>query len=309
MSTESWPALPLAEWQETLDTLHMWTQIVGKVKLELTPFLNEWWNVGLFVSARGLTTGPIPTGDQIFEVDFDFIDHNLTIQTSAGERKMLPLIPRSVANFYAEFMATLAALGVDVTISSLPSEIPDPIAFAVDETHAAYDPGYVNRFWRILVQTELVLQLFRSGFSGKSSPILFYWGSFDLSHARFSGRPAEPPAGMPRFLQIGADSECFAGGFWPGNAGLAGIRYGEPAFFAYHFPAPAGLSEARIRPDAAGFDTTMGEFILRYEDARRATSPADAVLEFFQSVYEAGAERANWDRALLERNIAEGAHR
>jgi uncharacterized protein DUF5996 len=309
VNTETWPSLPLAEWQDTLHTLHMWTQIVGKVKLELTPFLNQWWNIGLYVSARGLTTGPIPTGERIFEVDFDFIDHNLTIQTSVGERKMLPLIPRSVANFYAEFMATLAAMGIEVTINPIPSEVPNPISCDINEVHASYDPDAVNRFWRILVQTQLVLQRFRSGFSGKSSPILFYWGSFDLSHARFSGRPADPPAGAPRFLQIGADQECFTCGFWPGNAGYSGVAYGEPAFFAYHFPSPAGLSEATIRPDFAGFDTTMGEFILRYEDARRAPSPADAVQEFFQSVYEAGADRANWDRALLERNIAEGAHR
>ena len=309
MNTDTWPALPLAEWQDTLDTLHMWTQIVGKVKLELTPFLNEWWNIGLFVSARGLTTGPIPAGERIFEVDFDFIDHNLTIQTSAGERKMLPLIPRSVANFYAEFMATLAAMGIEVTINPIPSEVPNPISCDINEVHASYDPDAVNRFWRILVQTQLVLQRFRSGFSGKSSPILFYWGSFDLSHARFSGRPADPPSGAPRFLQIAEDQENFACGFWPGNIGYSGITYGEPAYYAYFYPSPAGLSEVTIRPDAAGFDTTMGEFILRYEDARRAPSPADAVLEFFESVYEEGADRANWDRALLERNIAEGAHR
>ena len=309
MSTDHWPELPLAAWHDTLDTLHMWTQIVGKVKLELTPFLNEWWNIGLYVSARGLTTGPIPAGEGIFEVDFDFVDHNLTIQTSAGERKMLPLIPRSVANFYAEFFDTLAALGIEVAINPMPSEVPNPIPCHINEVHASYDPEYVNRFWRILVQTERVMQRFRSDFFGKSSPILFYWGSFDLSHARFSGRPTDPPAGAPHFLQIAEDQENFACGFWPGNVGYSGITYGEPAYYAYHYPSPPGYSEVEIRPNAAGYDTTMGEFILRYDDARRSASPADAVLEFLQSTYAAAADRANWNRAVLERNVMEGAHR
>jgi hypothetical protein len=301
--TDSWPALPLAEWQDTLDTLHMWTQIVGKVKLALSPFLNEYWNVALHVSSRGLTTGPIPARGGLFDVEFDFIDHELVIQTSAGERRAMPLVPRSVASFYAEFLATLAALRIEVTIDPVPAEVPNPIPCDINETHASYDPGAVERFWRILVDVQLVLMRFRSEFFGKSSPILFYWGSFDLAHTRFSGRPADPPAGAPHFFQIAEDQENFACGWWPGNVSAAGITYGDPAFYAYSFPSPAGLSEAPIEPAGAGWDTTMGEFIYRYDDARRAANPAEAVLAFFRSTYEAGADLANWDRAVLERDI------
>jgi hypothetical protein len=298
-SDRDWPELPLDAWQETLDTLHMWTQIVGKVKLELTPFLNEWWNVAFTVTARGLTTGPIPAGSRIFEIDFDFIDHALTVQTSDGEVKTLPLFPRSVASLFTELMATLEALGIAVTINPIPCEVPDPIPCDVNETYASYDPGYVERWWRILVQTEQVLQRFRASFVGKSSPILFYWGSFDLSHTRFSGRPADPPAGAPRFFQIAEDQENFACGFWPGNVGASGITFGEPAFYAYHYPAPAGFPDAQVQLDAAYFDGEMGEFILRYEDARRSPTPADAVLEFFQSTYEAAALAADCCRPDL----------
>jgi hypothetical protein len=278
----------------------MWLQIVGKVKLELTPFLNEWWNIGLFVNARGLTTGLIPAGSEAFEVAFDFISHDLTILTSSDEVRTIPLTPRSVASFYAEFMETLAALGIEVKINPVPSEVPNPIPCDTNEIHASYDPEYVNRWWRILVQSHLVLQRFRASFAGKSSPILFYWGSFDLSHARFSGRLTDPPAGAPRFLQIAEDQENFACGFWPGNVGYSGITFGEPAFYAYHYPTPAGYSAEPVRPGAGYFDKTMGEFIFRYEDARQSTSPENAVLEFFQSTYEAAAGRANWDRGTLE---------
>ncbi len=308
-TTEAWPPLPLAEWQETLDTLHMWLQIIGKVKLELTPFLNEWWNVGLHVTASGLTTGPIPHGPGIFQIDLDFIRHNVVIQTSAGEIKGLPLISRSVANFYAELMSTLAALGIEVTIDPLPTEVPNPIRCDINETHASYDPEYVNRWWRILVQIQLVLQRFRSSFFAKSSPILLYWGSFDLSHARFSGRPATPPANAPHFYQVAEDQENFACGFWPGNAGASGQVLGEAAFYSYHNPAPPGISEAPIRPAGAYFDAGLGEFILRYDDARRSGDPAHAVLTFFQSAYEVSARLANWDRDRLERSIVKGMRR
>jgi hypothetical protein len=300
---ETWPPLPLAGWQDTLDTLHMWTQIAGKIKLELTPFLNEWWNIALTLTARGLTTGPIPAGPRVFQIDFDFIDHNLAITASDGEIKTLPLIPRSVASFYAELLGTLGAMGIDVTINPIPAEVPNPIPCDINETHDSYDPDSVNRWWRIMVQTQRVLERFRTPFGGKSSPVLFYWGSFDLAHARFSGRPADPPAGAPRFLQIAERQENYACGFWPGNVNYSGVTFGEPGFYAYHYPAPEGFSEAAIRPEAGYYDTTMGEFILRYDDVRRAPSPDDAVLEFFQSTYEAAADLARWDRATLEHSI------
>ena len=298
---EAWPALPLPDWLDTLDTLHMWTQIVGKVKLALTPFVNEWWNVGFFVTPRGLTTGSIPTGERIFSIDFDFIGHSLYIYASDGLVRTMRLTPRSVADFYAQFMDELRAMGIAVTINTRPVELPhpDPTPFDLDHEHASYDPEAVNRWWRILVHCERVLQQFRSPFFGKSSPILFYWGSFDLSHARFSGRPTTPPAG-PRFYQIAEDQENFACGFWPGNISTFGITLGEPAFYAYHFPEPDGCKVARIRPAEAKYEMNMGEFIFRYEDARRSASPEQAILDFFQSTYAAVSTLANWSRELLE---------
>ncbi len=296
-----WPALPLTEWQETLMTVHMWTQIVGKVKLELAPFLNEWWQIALHVSARGLTTSTIPYDDGVFSVEFDFISHNLLIRTSGGAIKVMPLFPRSVADFYQEFMAVLRVLGIDVAINTTPTEIPNPIPFEQDHGHAAYDAVYVARWWQILVQTEKVLQRFRSPFIGKSSPINFFWGSFDLNEARFSGRPAPVVPGMMRFLQLAEDQENFSCGFWPGNANMAGVTYGAPAFYAYTYPAPPGFSDASVRPAGAYYDTELGEFLFPYDDARRAEAPEQAILDFFQSTYEAAARLADWDRDLLER--------
>jgi hypothetical protein len=308
-SSAVWPTLPLAEWRDTLDTLHMWTQIVGKVKLALTPFLNEWWNVGFFVTARGLRTGPIPAGIRVFEIEFDFIAHNLIVSTSNGEVKSVPLAARSVASFYSDFMTTLRGLGIDVVIDPLPCEVPNPIRCDINETHASYDPEYVRRWWSVLVQIQTLLDRFRSGFTGKSSPVLFYWGSFDLNHTRFSGHPAEPPAGAPRFLQIAEDQENFSCGFWPGNATFSGVTFGEPALYAYHYPAPAELSKSAVRPSAAYFDATLGEFILRYDDARRAESPDDAVMAFFQSTYKASATAAGWDRGALEPSLTKDRKR
>jgi len=298
----AWPPLPWDEWKETCETLHMWTQVVGKVKLELTPFLNEWWEVAFHVTPRGLTTGLIPCGDRAFAVDFDFTTHNLFVRTSDDRTKALALLPRSVADFYREFMAALHALGIEVAINTTPVEVPHPIPFDQDHQHAAYDPAPVHRWWRILVLTTEVLQRFRSSFVGKSSPINFFWGSFDLSETRFSGKPATPPQG-PRFYQLGEDQENFACGFWPGNPTAAGVTLGAPAFYAYIYPEPAGFKEATIQPAAASYDPKLGEFILPYEDARRAPSPAQAILDFFQSSYAAAAALAGWDRATLERPV------
>jgi hypothetical protein len=297
---ERWPALPYNEWKDTCDTLHMWMQVVGKVKLALTPFLNEWWNVPFYLTVRGMTTGVIPYRERALQIDFDFTEHNLSIDTDDGERKALALIPRTVADFYGDFMDTLRALGIEVTIDPVPTEVPNPIPCDINRVHSSYDPAYVHRWWRIQLETEKVLERYRSGFVGKSSPVHFFWGSFDLNETRFSGRPAPPPQG-PRFFRLSEDQENVAVGFWPGNPNAAGLTFGEPAFYSYIYPAPAGYPDAQVRPDAAYYDTDLGEFILRYEDARRSPDPARAILDFFQSAYEVAADLAGWDRAALER--------
>jgi hypothetical protein len=294
---EIWPPLPFGEWQDSCETLHMWMEIIGKVKLALCPFLNEWWEVSFFVSARGLTTSIIPYGDGVFEINVDFIDHDLIIQTSGGASKQLPLRPQSVADFHAEFMAALNELGIRVAISMLPSEVANPIRFDQDRTHASYDATYAHRWWQILVQTDKVLQRFRSPFVGKASPIQFFWGTFDLSETRFSGRPASPPPGSDIIYRLSEDQENYACGFWPGNGG-----FGEAAFYAYVYPPPDGIASASIRPDAAFWDGKLGEFVLKYEDLRQASSPEEMLLDFFQTTYEAGASLAHWDRDLLERH-------
>ena len=305
MSDDAWPELPLTAWRETCDTVHMWMQVVGKVKLELAPFLNEWWQVTLHVTARGLTTGLIPWRDGAFDITFDFISHNLVLACSDGRTKEIALVPRSVAAFYAELMAALHALGIDVAIDTLPSEVANPIRCDVDEVHASYDAEYANRWWWILMRTDTVLQRFRSPFVGKSSPIHFFWGSFDLSHTRFSGRPAPTPSG-PRFLRIAEDQENFTCGFWPGGTTMSGLT-GEPSYYAYFYPMPDGLAQADLRPADARWDERVGEFVLPYESMRRAADPAQALLDFLSSVYDAGATLGGWDRAALEKQPPRGA--
>lgn len=298
-----WPPLPLGGWRETQETLHLWTQVVGKIKLELTPFLNEWWNVALTVTPRGLTTGPIPipAGHGTFAIDLDFVDHTLHIRDSDGQTRSLPLIPRSVASFYGELLGTLRAMGIAVAINPLPVEIPNPVRCDLDTEHASYDPDPVERWWWIVVRTERIMQRYRSGFVGKSSPVNFFWGSFDLNATRFSGRPATPPAGAPRFLQLAESQENVACGFWPGNTSASGVTLGEPAFYAYCYPEPPGFKRASIRPPAARYDERLGLFLLPYEAARRAASPEDAILAFFDTVYAGAATLGGWDRAALER--------
>jgi hypothetical protein len=279
----------------------MWTQIVGKVKLELAPFLNEYWQVAFHPTARGLSTGPIPAREGVFEIEFDFVDHNLIVRTSDGRSKVLALMPQSVADFYQHVMRALDVLGIECRINPRPVEVPDVVPFYADDAHASYGSDYVHRWWVILTRTATILEQYRSSFVGKSSPPQFFWGSFDLSESRYSGRPAPPPQGAPKFVRVAEDQENISCGFWPGNASASGVTLGQPAFYAYIYPEPPGLKEASVRPGAAGYDEKLGEFILLYEDARRADSPERAVRDFFESTYEAAATLAGWDRDVLER--------
>jgi hypothetical protein len=296
-SVERWPALPYEEWRDTCQTLHLWTQIVGKVRMELSPFLNHWWHVTLYVTPRGLTTSAIPYNGGSFDVTFDFLEHNLTMRTSEGTRKVLPLIPRSVAAFYREFMDCLHALGIEITINTLPSEVQDPIRCDIDEVHASYDPVYAQRFWHILALTGTVMQRYRSPFLGKSSPVHFFWGSFDLAVTLFSGRRAPERPGADLITREAYSHEEVSCGFWPGND-----SFPTPAFYSYTYPEPPGLGTASIRPAKAFYSHEMGEFLLHYEDMRNASSPEQELLEFFQSTYQAGATLGHWDREALERD-------
>jgi hypothetical protein len=293
---ETWPALPLSEWAETYGTLHMWTQIVGKVRLALSPHVNHWWQVPLYVSAKGLTTSPIPYGNVIFEIEFDFLAHTLNIFTNQGENKSMRLHARTVADFYAEFLGLLQSLDINVKIWPMPVEVPDPIRFDLDRTHASYDPKFANSFWQILVTTDCLFKEFRSHFVGKVSPVHFFWGSFDLAVTRFSGRPAPERAGVDQMTREAYSHEVSSVGFWPGGGEIKG-----PAFYSYAAPPPAGFAERPIRPANAFFQAQMGEFLLMYDDVRASESPRDALLEFCQSTYEAAADLGKWDRRALER--------
>lgn len=293
-----WPALPLAVWQDTYQTLHMWTQIVGKVRLALSPLVNHWWATTLYVTPRGLTTSPIPYGKRTFEVAFDFLDHTLWIQSSDGASRAMGLYPRSVADFYREFLALLQALGIDVTINPLPQEVSNPIRCDEDHVHAAYDAAYASRWWRILLQSERVLQQFRARFLGKCSPVHFFWGGFDLAVTRFSGRRAPERPGADRVTREAYSHEVSSCGFWPGTPG-GPVQ--ESAYYAYMAPEPPGFAAAAVRPAAAAYNQEFGEFILPYEAVRTAADPDATLLDFVQSTYEAGAKLANWDRAALER--------
>jgi hypothetical protein len=293
---EFWPALKLDEWKDTCATLHMWTQIVGKVRLALSPLINHWWEVPLYVSARGLTTSPIPYDGGILEVEFDFQQHVLTIQTSSGSARSLQLRPQSVADFYKEFMAALQALGITAKIWPVPVEVPNPIPFEKDFEHAAYNAEHANRFWRILVSADTVFKEFRSRFIGKDSPVHFFWGSFDLCVTRFSGRRAPERAGADAVTREAYSHEVISAGFWPGSGEIK-----DAAFYVYAAPEPPGFGQSTIRPANAFYHSQMHEFFLMYEDVRQSASPRETLLEFLQSTYEAGAELGKWDRAALER--------
>jgi Family of unknown function (DUF5996) len=290
VAQSDWPELPLAAWKDTYATLHMWTQIVGKTRAALSPPVNHWWHVPLYVSSRGLTTSPIPAGPRTFEAEFDFLSHNLSIHASDGQMKFIPLYPRSVADFYREFMSTLSSIGIEVKLWKMPVEIPDPIPFDRDDQHASYDPEYANRFWRILIQADSILKVFRGRFTGKVSPVHFFWGSFDLAVTRFSGRRAPQRPDADSVTREAYSHECCSAGFWPG-AGIEG-----PAFYSYAAPVPPGYSSQIVRPPAAFYHTGLGEFLLMYDDVRREPSPQAMLLDFFESTYAAAATLGQWDR-------------
>lgn len=290
-----WPALPLEAWQDTYATLHMWTQIVGKVRLALSPPTNHWWQVPLYVNAVGLTTSAIPYKDRLFEIQFNFLEHNLSIATCDGPHKVLPLRPQSVAGFYEEFMSALRSLDIDVHIWPMPVEIPNPIRFDRDTVHASYDAEYAQRFWRILTLLEPVFAEFRSRFIGKHSPIHFFWGSFDLASTRFSGRRAPERVGADLITRESYSHEVISAGFWPGGGDVKGA-----AFYAYAAPEPQGFKSARVRPEKA-FYSPLGEFLLMYDDVRPSAEPEKLLMEFLESTYEAGANLGNWPRKELER--------
>jgi hypothetical protein len=296
----SWPELPLASWRDTYDTLHLWTQIIGKIRFARSPWLNHSWHVALYVTARGLTTSPIPDGARSFQIDFDFIDHALRISDSDGAQRQFALSGQSVASFYAAVMDNLRELGIHVEIDDMPNELPDPVEFPLDRTHATYDPDAVRRFFQILVNADRVFKQFRTGFLGKASPVHFFWGSFDLAVTRFSGRRApKHPGGVPNLpdavaCEAYSHEECSAG-FWPGSGA---IDY--PAFYSYAYPEPKGYREIKVRPEAAFFSEALGEFILPYDAVRTAADPDKALLDFLQSTYEAAADTAKWDRETLE---------
>ena len=291
-----WPELDWAQWSDTADTLHMWTQIVGKTRLALSPLQAHWWNVPLYVSARGLSTAAMPYGDEMLEIEFDFVSHVLRYRLSTGAEIATPLRIQSVADFYAEYKRSLAALGVTVDIWPVPVELKTPIPFAEDTQHATYDADAAHRFWRVLTRADQIFQRFSTKFIGKVSPVHFFWGSFDLAVTRFSGRVAPPRANADPITREAYSREVISAGFWPGNGG-----FGAAAFYCYAAPAPAGLDQAKIWPASAGYNAELGEFLLKYDDLRAEANPDAALMEFLESTYDAAAQLANWDRASLER--------
>lgn len=298
MPENTWPELPLEAWKETYATLHMWTQIVGKVRLALSPHINHWWEVPFYVNSRGLTTSSVPYGGRTFEVQFDFVEHRLVITLSDGQGKSLPLRAQTVASFYAEFMSAIRSLGIEIKIWPMPVEIPDPIRFDRDEQHASYDRTYVEHFWKILVLVDAILQRFRSGFIGKHSPVHFFWGSFDLASTRFSGRRAPERPEADRITRDAYSHEVISAGFWPGGGDVKAA-----AFYVYAAPEPGGFKTASVRP-AAAFYSPLGEFLLMYDDVRRSDNPEETLMAFLSSTYEAAANLGGWPRAELEQDFA-----
>ena len=298
--SQRWPALPLAEWKDTYATLHMWTQVVGKIRLALSPPVNHFWGTTFYVTARGLTTSPMPYSKGAVEINFDFIAHTLEILTGLGETRSFRLVPRTVAEFYFELMSALHSLGIDAKVWTMPVEVPRPVRFNLDEMHSSYDSEYAHRFWQILVSVDTVLREFRSRFIGKASPVHFFWGSFDLAATRFSGRRAPERPDADYITKEAYSHEVISHGFWPGD----GEVITDAAFYAYAAPEPAGFKDQRVMPSKAFYSGAKNEFFLMYDDVRLAHSPEQALLEFCQSTYEAGANLAKWDRANLERPVA-----
>jgi hypothetical protein len=295
-SAMQWPALPWGEWAATADTLHMWTQIVGKTRLALTPLQNHWWNVPLYVTAHGLGTSAMACGEDVLDIEFDFVAHLLHLRLGSGKEHILPLRAQTVADFYREYMDCLRELGVEVKIWPMPVEVANPIRFDLDTEHKSYDPEYAHRFWQVLVCAEKIFRAWGTGFLGKVSPVHFFWGSFDLAVTRFSGRPAPPRAGADAIQREAYSHEVISAGFWPGNGG-----YGAASFYCYAAPVPEGLAEKKIVPAAAGWDKALGEFLFKYDAALQEASPDVALMKFLESAYAAGADAAKWDRAALER--------
>lgn len=301
----TWPSLPYAAWKDTCTTLHLWTQIAGKVRLARTPWVNHSWHATYYLSARGFTTSPIPNGERTFEIHFDFIDHLARVSVADGSEAVVELRPRSVADFHAALLAELAGLGISVRIHGAPNEVEVAIPFAEDEVHGAYDAAYARRFWEVLAGATECLEEFRTGFLGKCSPVHFFWGGFDLAVTRFSGRPAPPhPGGIPHLpdavTREAYSHEVSSAGFWPGND-----RFPHAAFYAYAYPTPNGFAESVVRPGAARWEEDLGEFVLPYEELRAEGRVEEDLRAFLSSTYEAAANLAEWDRAGLERPIGE----
>ena len=298
-SLEAWPELPYDSWKDTLDTLHMTLQIVGKVRLALSPFEPQWANVPLYLSSRGLTTTPMGYTGLIFQIDVDLIDHQVVIETTRGETRRIALAARPVADFFAEFSSNLAALGIQPEFRPIPDEVAEPIPFAEDTVHKAYEPEWVNRFWRVLSQVDLVLKDHRSRYRGRTSPVHFFWGTFDLALTRFSGRFVEPPPRSGRIERLSADAEQICVGFWPGNP-----KFPRAAFFSYTYPKPDGIEQQVIEPSEAHWDSDLGEFALSYDDVRASASPRSTILQFCESAYAAGARLTGWDPGLVVERIS-----
>ena len=291
---EPWPELPYEGWRDTKNTLHMYTQVIGKLRLALSDPEPEWGHVALYVTTRGITTGPIPHQHRTFQADFDLIDHALSLSTSDGGVHRIALVPRTVSSFYGLVMGGLRSLGIEVPISTMPQEVQDPIPFEEDTVHGSYDRDPVERFWRALVQVDRVLRVHRAPFLGRSSPVCFFWGTFDLAYMRYSGHPADPPEGSGIIYRRSADAEQVCAGFWPGDD-----RHPRPAFYSYTYPRPQGLERSQLDPSSASWNDEVGEFLLDYEDLRTAPDPTQDLLAFFRSAYDSGATLSGWDRAAL----------